>query len=88
MKFMDKDDFEKQNVFGTGQANTAYAEYFIGDSFLNPLTDLKCGLFLANVTFEPGCVITGISIMQQRAADRCLYVQLERAGIRKRARSL
>ena len=33
-------------------------------------------------------VITGISIMQQRAADRCLYVQLERAGIRKRARSL
>ena len=30
MKFMDKDDFEKQNVFGTGQANTAYAKYFIG----------------------------------------------------------
>ena len=55
MKFMDKDDFEKQNVFGTGQENTAYAEYFIGDSFLNPLTDPKCGLFLANVTFEPGC---------------------------------
>lgn len=55
MKFMDKDDFEKQNVFGTGQANTAYAKYFIGDSFLNPLTDSKCGLFLANVTFEPGC---------------------------------
>lgn len=55
MKFMNKDDFEKQNVFGTGQANTAYAKYFIGDSFLNPLTDPKCGLFLANVTFEPGC---------------------------------
>ena len=34
MKYMDKDDFEKQNVFGTGQANTAYAKYFIGDSFL------------------------------------------------------
>ena len=55
MKYMDKDNFEKQNVFGTGQANTAYAKYFIGDSFLNPLTDPKCGLFLANVTFEPGC---------------------------------
>ena len=50
MKYMDKDDFEKQNVFGTGQANSAYAKYFIGDSFLNPLTDPKCGLFLANVT--------------------------------------
>lgn len=37
MKYMDKDDFEKQNVFGTGQANTAYAKYFIGDSFLNLL---------------------------------------------------
>ena len=82
MKFMDKDDFEKQNVFGTGQANTAYAKYFIGDSFLNPLTDSKCGLLSRDA------VITGISIMQQRAADRCLYVQLERAGIRKRARSL
>ena len=35
MKFVDKDDFEKQNVFGTGQANTAYAKYFIGDSFLD-----------------------------------------------------
>lgn len=33
MKFMDKDDFEKQNVFGIGQENTAYAKYFIGDSF-------------------------------------------------------
>lgn len=38
-----------------GEANTAYAKYFIGDSFLNPLTDSKCGIFLANVTFEPGC---------------------------------
>ena len=30
-------------------------KYFIGDSFLNPLTDPKCGLFAANVTFAPGC---------------------------------
>ena len=41
--------------FGTGAANTAYAKFFIGRSFLNPLTDPKTGLFLANVTFEPGC---------------------------------
>ena len=34
----------------------AYAQYFIGDSFLNPLTDPnKTAVFLANVTFEPGC---------------------------------
>ena len=84
MKFMNKDDFEKQNVFGTGQANTAYAKYFIGDSFLNPLTDPKCGLFL----LSRDAATTGISITLQRAADRCLYVLPERAGIRKKARSL
>ena len=55
MKCMGKHGFEQQNVFGTGAANTAYAKFFIGQSFLNPLTDPKTGLFLANVTFEPGC---------------------------------
>ena len=56
MKISDKAEFEKANVFGTGEANTAYAQYFIGDSFLNPLTEPgKCPVFLANVTFEPGC---------------------------------
>ena len=38
MKIMDQKEFDAQNVFGLGQANTAYAQYFIGDSFLNPLT--------------------------------------------------
>lgn len=55
MKCIDKHEFEQQNVFGIGAANTAYAKFFIGQSFLNPLTDPKTGLFLANVTFEPGC---------------------------------
>lgn len=55
MKITNREEFEKQNVFGTGNVNTAYAQYFIGESFLNPLTNLENGLFLANVTFEPGC---------------------------------
>lgn len=56
MKITDKAQFEAVNVFGTGAENTAFAQYFIGQSFLNPLTDPKtCPLFLANVTFEPGC---------------------------------
>ena len=55
MKITNKEEFEKQNVFGMGNANTAYAQYFIGESFLNPLTNPEDGLFLANVTFEPGC---------------------------------
>lgn len=55
MKCNNKEIFEKQNVFGMGEPNTTYAKYFIGESFLNPLTDPKSCLFAANVTFEPGC---------------------------------
>ena len=33
----------------------AYAKYFIGNSYLKPLTDPKKTVFIANVTFEPGC---------------------------------
>ena len=56
MRIHDKETFDRQNSFGQGQANTAYAQYFIGNSYLNPLTDPKaCAVFLANVTFEPGC---------------------------------
>ena len=56
MKIFNRDDFEKANVFGTGEPNTGFAQYFIGNSFLNPLTTPgKCPVFLANVTFEPGC---------------------------------
>lgn len=56
MKIFNRGDFEKANVFGTGEPNTGFAQYFIGNSFLNPLTTPgKCPVFLANVTFEPGC---------------------------------
>lgn len=56
MKIMDKQEFDRQNVFGLGAENSAYARYFVGNSYLNPLTEAgKCAVFLANVTFEPGC---------------------------------
>lgn len=55
MKYQERKDFEDVNMFGTGEPNTAYAKFFVGDSFLNPLTDPKDALFAANVTFEPGC---------------------------------
>ena len=42
-------------LFGIGNPNTAYAKYFVGNSYLNPLTDPKKAVFMANVTFEPGC---------------------------------
>lgn len=53
---MNKNEFDKENIFGLGNPNEAFAKYFIGNSYLNPLTDpTKSPLFLANVTFEPGC---------------------------------
>ena len=42
--------------FGLGKPNIDFAKYFIGNSYLNPLTDMdKTSLFIANVTFEPKC---------------------------------
>ena len=56
MRINDKNEFNKENIFGLGSANTAYAQYFVGNSYRNPLTEAgKCPVFLANVTFEPGC---------------------------------
>lgn len=56
MKVLDKSKFEENNVFGMGKPNETFAQYFTGESFLNPLTNpQETAVFLANVTFEPGC---------------------------------
>jgi quercetin dioxygenase-like cupin family protein len=55
MKYTEKEQFDEINVFGIGNPNDAYAQYFDGRSYLNPLTEPgACPVFLANVTFEPG----------------------------------
>lgn len=40
-------------VFGLGAPNDAYAQFFIGQSYLKRL--VKSPISIANVTFEPGC---------------------------------
>lgn len=56
MREKNSEEFAKVNLFGLGQANTAFAKCFIGDSFLNPLTAPgESAVGLANVTFVPGC---------------------------------
>ena len=52
---MQEKEFERQNVFKKGAENTAYAHFFIGTSYLNPLTSPQNKPFFANVTFEPAC---------------------------------
>lgn len=51
MKYPDKAQFEKANVFGKGNPNTAYAQYFKGNSFLNLLLKPGEPFVVANVTF-------------------------------------
>ena len=56
MSTVSREAFEKQDAFGIGAPNDAYAQYFTGQSYLKPLTTPgACPVFLANVTFEPGC---------------------------------
>lgn len=47
---MNEKEFERVNVFGKGEPNDAFAVYFIGQSYLNPLVYKTSPLFLANVT--------------------------------------
>lgn len=52
----DKNEEVHGGIFGMGEPNTAFAQYFIGNSYLKPLNKPgESTVFLANVTFEPGC---------------------------------
>ena len=50
----DKEAFAKVNIFGLGEPNSQFAQYFTGNSYLNIMT-LE-GVPVMNVTFEPGCI--------------------------------
>jgi len=49
----EKAAFQKEMIFPIGEPNTAYAKYFIGQSYLAPISTEQVQFF--NVTFEPGC---------------------------------
>lgn len=38
MKIQNREELERQDAFGIGAPNDAYARYFTGHSFLKPLT--------------------------------------------------
>ena len=42
-----------QMVFPIGEPNDAFAQYFVGQSYLAPVSTEQVGVY--NVTFEPGC---------------------------------
>lgn len=45
--------FQREMIFPIGEPNTAYAQYFIGNSYLAPVSSEQVPI--ANVTFEPRC---------------------------------
>ncbi|MCT3448339.1 cupin domain-containing protein [Limosilactobacillus fermentum] len=47
----------KNDLFGFGDKDVAFAKYFIGDSYLNSLisADDNIDVHVANVSFEPDC---------------------------------
>ncbi|MCM1289406.1 MAG: carboxymuconolactone decarboxylase family protein [Corallococcus sp.] len=49
----EKDKYQNTIMFPIGAPNDAYAKYFIGQSYLAPIS--KEQVFIANVTFEPKC---------------------------------
>lgn len=83
---MNNKEFEAQNCFGKGEENTAYAKYFIGKSYLNPLTSAGVKPFFANVTFEPGCRNNCTFTGRAAAADSSFCALRAAAGTRSGAR--
>lgn len=45
-------DVKNLSVFPTGGPNDAFAQYFVGQSYLHMLSTQQ--VFIGNVTFEPG----------------------------------
>ena len=48
-----KAEYQKTIFFPIGEPNTAFAQYFDGQSYLAPVSTSQVPIF--NVTFEPGC---------------------------------
>jgi len=48
-----KDEHAAKMIFPIGEPNAAFAKYFIGQSYLYPVSTKQVGVY--NVTFEPAC---------------------------------
>lgn len=88
MKYEERAAFEQADSFEIGAPNDAYAQYFVGDSFLHPLTDPKeCPVLWQMSHLSRDAGITGIFITQTKVVDRSLSVPPARVYIRSGAKS-
>lgn len=49
----EKDQYQNSILFPIGDKNDGFKQYFVGQSYLYPVSHGQIGIF--NVTFEPGC---------------------------------
>ena len=52
-KVLTKEEYQKTIMFPIGSPNDAYKQYFIGQSYISPISTSQVKMF--NVTFEPKC---------------------------------
>lgn len=76
----------KEPMFGLGKPNDAYAKYFVGQSYLNPINNDK--IFIANVTFEPGCRNNWHIHKASKGGGQTYFVLMVKAGIKKKVKKL
>lgn len=74
---------KEMSVFPTGEKNDAFAQYFVGQSYLNMLSTQQVSI--GNVTFEPGCRNNWHIHHAEKAEDRCCWSPPGKAGIRSGA---
>lgn len=81
----EKNEFAEKLIFPMGGENTAYADYFVGKSYLDMLSTQQ--VVIGNVTFEPGCRNNWHIHHAKKAADRFFLSQLAEVTIRNGAKS-
>ena len=79
-----KEKYQSSIFFPIGAPNDAFRSYFIGQSYLAPVSTAQIPVY--NVTFEPA-VIIGTSTGQKTAGDRCLSAWAAEAFISNGAKS-
>ena len=72
------EDIKKQSPYPIGELNTAYAKYFVGNSYLYSINNQEVNI--SNVTFEPGC--RNNWHIHHGAGQRSYYVLQEEGIIR------
>ena len=66
---------EHGGMFGMGEPNTAFAQYFIGNSYLKPLTKPGTSVVsIANVTFDTILVLSVLGYLYRLITKNKVHI--------------